>query len=934
MSTSLGEGAVSEREAEVLALVGERQTNAEIARRLFISVRTVESHVSSLLRKLEVADRRALAELAPHHVSDVPPSRAVAAPSLPSSLTSFVGRWAERKDLAELLSAHRLITAVGPGGVGKTRLALEVANDVADHYADGAWYVDLVPVTDSAMVGAAVANAFGFGEQPGRSPVGTVVSKLANAEALVVLDNCEHLVDGVATFVERLLTGCPRVAVLATSRVRLLVPHETVFPVPGLSRDRGGERGDAVELFIQRAAMAGWSSAYGSDKARIARICDELDGVALSIELAAARMATLGIDGLETGLADQLSLLSGGPRLDERHRSARSALDWSYGLLDETDRMVLCRTSVFTSSFTAHAAATVTVAPLLPGQVAGALARLADHNLLVAIATPGGTRYRMLETIRQYSNRRLEDASELDDALRSHLGWCLATAGRLDGSEPANASHPANPAFNEVADDLRSALRWAAARPEHRAEAFALATRLARLSYAGGRPSESQERYEQAAALAPGPAEAATALHLAGTVGWGRHLGNEAIRLFRAAARAAFEASDRRRAALEMLNAAEIMTNAPGIMSDPPVPGAAQGLLAEARTLAAGDVHVEAAILTVTTPTDEFDPTYADLAERAVELAHRVGDVRLESHALDQVTAVRLVSGQPNAAVASVRRRLELVEPRADDPELAWEHSDTLHMAPLVCLAAGDLRAAREYAQARSELPFLREADHLAVEWLLPTAAIAGDFEDAVAFAEHFRRGWTEAGRPAIGGIGFAPAAAAMVHGIRGDDEAHLEWLDITRAIRRVTEPLRGRETIYSPAFEGMVALHRGDVDSALKQVAGAPESFKPWHDAAWRPWYTAVWAEAAVLAVLPDRRNRLDRARFITRENPIASAMIDRADAIDTGDTDRLLAAAHALHDAGCQYQRARTLVLAGGRARTEGESILAAIGATPIPA
>jgi hypothetical protein len=297
------------------------------------------------------------------------------------------------------------------------------------------------------------------------------------------------------------------------------------------------------------------------------------------------------------------------------------------------------------------------------------------------------------------------------------------------------------------------------------------------------------------------------------------------------------------------------------------------------------------------------------------------------------VTAVHLVSGQARGAVATVRRRLELVEPRADDPEMAWEHSDTLHMAPLACLAAGDLRAASEYAQARSELPFFREADHLAVEWLLPTSAIAGDLDDAVVFAERFRHGWTEAGKPALGGIAFAPAAAAMVHGIRGDEEAHLEWLDITRAMRRVTEPMRGRETIYSPAFEGIVALHRGDIDRALDRVGGAPESFKPWHDAAWRPWYTAVWAEAAVLARLPDRRSRLDRARFIVRENPIASAMIDRADALDSGDTDRLLAAADALHDAGCRYQRARTLVLAGGEAGRKGESILAAIGATPIP-
>ena len=258
----------------------------------------------------------------------------MATASLPAPLTSFVGRVAERAALAQVLTQHRLVTAVGPGGVGKTRLALAVAADVTDRYADGAWYVDLVPVTDPAMVGAAVAGAFGFGEQLGRTPTDTVISKLAGAEALVVLDNCEHVVDGVTAFVERLLSACPKTTVLATSRVRLLVPFERVFPVPGLALDPATGEGDATELFVERAAMAGWSSPYPHDRRRIAAICTELDGIALAIELAAARLTTFGLDGLEAGLADQLGLLAGGPRLDDRHRSVRSALDWSFGLLD------------------------------------------------------------------------------------------------------------------------------------------------------------------------------------------------------------------------------------------------------------------------------------------------------------------------------------------------------------------------------------------------------------------------------------------------------------------------------------------------------------------------------------------------------------------------------------------------------------------------
>jgi predicted ATPase/DNA-binding CsgD family transcriptional regulator len=929
-SQRLSEAGVSDREAEVLELIGEHLTNAEIAARLYISVRTVESHVSSLLRKLEQPDRRALAGLAgPVPAVDGRDGTLLSTPPLPVPLTSFIGRTAERSALSEMLTQHRLVTAVGPGGVGKTRLALAVAADVTDRYADGAWYVDLVPVSDPAMVGAAVASAFGFGEQLGRSPTETVVAKHASATALVVLDNCEHIVDGVLAFVERLLSGCPTTTVLATSRVRLGVPFESVFAVPGLSRDATEDegQGDAVRLFLERAAMAGWTTTYPADRRRIAAICDELDGIALAIELAAARLATFGLDGLEARLTDQLGLLAGGPRLDDRHRSVRSALDWSFGLLTEKEQVVLRRTSVFAAPFTAVAAAQVAgAAPLMPGEVAGLLARLADHNLVEVVPGRGATRYRMLETIRQYGTEQMADAGELGDVRGRHLRWCQTAAARLDTAADSST------AFDEVADDLRAALRWAADRPEHRAEAHVLALRLARLTYAQGRPSEAQERYEAAAALAAEPAAAAQALHLAAGVAWGRHAGNEAMRLYRASAEAARRSGQPARAAVELITVAELITNAPGILSELPPPGEEQVLLGEARALAAGDVHVEAAVLTVTTAADEFDPAYGDLAERAAELAHRVGDTRLQSHALDQLTAVHLLCGELAEAVATVRRRLELLAPLADDVEMAWEYSDTLHMAPMVHLAAGDLAAARRYAQQRSELRFFREADHLAVEWQLTVAAIAGDFDEAVALAQRFRRGWREAGRPPLAGIAFAPAAAAMVHGIRGDDEARQEWLDVADEMLRVVMPTRDRHTIYYPTFDAIVALHRGELEPALSHLAGAPESFKRWHDAAWRPWYTAVWAEASVLAALPDRRNRLDRAKFIVRENSIATAIVDRADAIDAGDQQRILAAAAALDAAGCRYQCARGLVLAGGAARTEGAGLLAAMGAAPM--
>ena len=292
---------------------------------------------------------------------------------------------------------------------------------------------------------------------------------------------------------------------LATSRARLRVPFEMVFTVPGLSRDVEGGDGDAVALFVERAAMAGWSSPYPDDRRRIAAICDELDGIALAIELAAARLATFGLDGLEAGLADRLGLLAGGPRLDDRHRSVRSALDWSFGLLDEKDQVVLRRASVFAAPFTAAAAATVTGhAPLMPGEVAGALARLADHSLLVVVAGPG--RDSLPDVGDDPAVRRGADGRGRRGIRGARAPPALVPGDRGPAAEP-RASTVAG--FDEVADDLRAGLGWAAGQPDLRVDAHELAVRLAELTFARGMPSEAQRRYEEAATLAADPAEAA-----------------------------------------------------------------------------------------------------------------------------------------------------------------------------------------------------------------------------------------------------------------------------------------------------------------------------------------------------------------------------------------------------------------------------------------
>ncbi|MFG2108246.1 BTAD domain-containing putative transcriptional regulator [Micromonospora chersina] len=400
--------------------------------------------------------------------------------NLPATLTSFVGREEEVARVAGLLDRFRLATLTGPGGAGKTRLAVESGRAVAGRFPDGVWLVPLAPVTDPAEVPQAALAALGLREQAllaraGRGapepadPVGRLVDALAGRAVLLLLDNCEHLLDAAADLTERLLTACPGLRVLATSREPLGITGEALRPVESLALPPAGADPaaalayPAVRLFADRAgAVRPDFTVDAATVGPVVRICRALDGMPLAIELAAARLRTMTAAQVDTRLDDRFRLLTGGSRTAlPRHQTLRAVVDWSWDLLDDTERALWRRLAVFAGGATLEAAERVcgdgAVADVLDG-----LSALVDKSLVVAGGT-GEPRYRMLETIREYGLDRLAEAGEADAVRRAHAAEFLALAeaaepelrgaAQLDWLRRLSADH----------DNLHSGLRHAIA---------------------------------------------------------------------------------------------------------------------------------------------------------------------------------------------------------------------------------------------------------------------------------------------------------------------------------------------------------------------------------------------------------------------------------------------------------------------------------------
>jgi predicted ATPase/DNA-binding NarL/FixJ family response regulator len=456
---------LSAREREVALLVAEGLTNRQVAERLAISERTVDGSLLAILRKLDIDDRGQIA------ASLMRRQPAAASSRLPAVLSSFVGREEETAHLGRLVAARRLVTLVGPGGVGKTRLGLEVARLLEPRFAGGARFAPLSGVSDGQVVGESILASLGLPADPPRSPRESIARHFGGEHVLLVLDNCEHVIDASAAVVDDLLARCPRLHVLATSREPLMLRGERVHQVAPLDLPAAGQaleedglrRHSALRLFLERCEEASGTAIRAREAETIAQICRRLDGLPLALELAAARIRAMSPDALLAQLTDRdpFRVLTAGVRTaEDRHRTLRATVEWSYRLLNGRERLVFARLSVFAGAFDLPAAENVAgEAPIGRLEVPDLLSGLVDKSLVHVVAGKGTCPYQMLDTLRAFGRERLVEAGDYEATERRHahhyadllaqpaLTWTRATLDEM----------------RDQLDDIRAALGWSCA---------------------------------------------------------------------------------------------------------------------------------------------------------------------------------------------------------------------------------------------------------------------------------------------------------------------------------------------------------------------------------------------------------------------------------------------------------------------------------------
>lgn len=437
---------------QALADSGDRATLQQVYQELRLRLRTdlnaaPSPETEALYKRLSQQEAQPLPQPAP-----VSPSSATSRRHLPVPLTDLIGRESEIAEVGVGLERARLVTLLGPGGVGKTRISIATAEAVLPRFAEGVWFVDLAPLTDGTYVPEVTAKALGVQLEPGQSAEERLIAELSTRSLLLVLDNCEHLLDASAMLADRLLSACPGVRILATSRQALGVTGEQVYPVPSLSLPSPEEMEDStglltieknpaflleypgIQLFVQRAIQANPTFRLDRRNAQmVAEICQRLDGIPLALELAASRLRSLSVGDIQNRLSDRFRLLTSGSRSAlPRQQTLRAVFDWSYSLLSIQEQALWSRLSVFAGGWTLEATEKVCGGDGLEAtEILDTLTALVEKSLVV-YEQRGEARYRLLETAREYGSDRLIETGKVDIYRRHHCDYFLALAEEIE----------------------------------------------------------------------------------------------------------------------------------------------------------------------------------------------------------------------------------------------------------------------------------------------------------------------------------------------------------------------------------------------------------------------------------------------------------------------------------------------------------------------
>ena len=466
---------LTRREQDILKLLALNLTDREIADRLTLALSSVKWYARQVYAKLGVENRhQAVAKAA--ELGLLPrPSLSRPSHNLPRQITRLIGREKEIARVVELIWEYSLITLTGSGGVGKTRLAIAAAEELLDDFANGVWFIEIAPLSDPLLVERTLADVLGVREEPDRSLRDSLILYLQERQALLIFDNCEHMLDACAALASDLLKNLPSLKILVSSREPLGVTGEAVFRVPSLSfpfdlkplaLDQIQEF-EAVRLFQERARAALPDFLLNQQNAaHIAQICRRLDGIPLAIELAASRISSLDVEHIASRLDQAFRLLSGGSRgALERHRTLRAAVDWSYNLLAEKERLLLRRLSIFVNGCTLEAVESVcSDEGIDKDEILDLLSRLVDKSMLVVEQSgTGEMRYRLLETIRQYAEEKQDGPLEIERLRRMHCNWFVQFAETAEPKLDTGEYRVWMKKLDADVDNLRAALEWSIA---------------------------------------------------------------------------------------------------------------------------------------------------------------------------------------------------------------------------------------------------------------------------------------------------------------------------------------------------------------------------------------------------------------------------------------------------------------------------------------